>query len=314
MAAIVLSNKVPPQEGDPQFHVCVLTYGNHFGLAERCLDSIERYFPMSFVKDVRIGFNAACPETHVRARQFAERSRVPCWGYNPGVNVGKYPLMRRMFKSPPLDGTHVVWFDDDSYLNLCYGGIATKNLRYSVDEWWVLLCSHLGGCESSRSVLGSVYHLGKKDFDLRFKKSWYGIRDQPWYNNKPPPKLWNESKFATGGWWIATTALLKAWDWPIPELHHNGGDVLLGELCRQRGYPVHHFNTGVKINADEQGKESAAPRRGITTPIPFLDYTPGTDPQAYRDKCISAWHNFPCVEYPLRPEDNSCNTTSGIST
>ncbi len=304
-------NLPPPQPGDPQIHICILTYGPHSDLFMRCLGSIERYFPLSFVADIRIGFNDACPASHEFAARVAQG--YPCWmfrGYKPSRNVGKYPLMRRMFRSPSLFGTHVMWFDDDSFLHLSRGGLSSRGLRCSVDDWWMLLTSRLRDAH----LVGAVYHLNRKTYEERFRRGWYGIRDQPWFTGRKPPLAFTDSKFVTGGWWVARKSMLQEHDWPPVELHHNGGDTLLGEMCRQQNYITEHFNVGVKINANEKGQESAAKRRGITSPPPFLDYTAGTDPLAYRKKCISAWHNFECIEYPLRPEENSCNTTFGTST
>ena len=52
-------------------------------------------------------------------------------------------------------------------------------------------------------------------------------------------------------------------DWPIPQLHHRGGDTLLGALIHQQGCAVARFNKDVWINADEAGRPSKARRRGM---------------------------------------------------
>jgi hypothetical protein len=274
------------------FHICVLTHGLYPDLARRCLVSIERHALWASIRDVRIGFNESCPETVKLAEQFAGYSPVPCIGYCPDRNVGKYPLMRRMFyQGHPLTADYVMWFDDDSYLDPASVGI------WSVPDsvrWWgeltKLLCTH--------DVVGSLYRLHPKRYDATVAKTWPGIRRQPWFAGRPM-LTWQEFKFPTGGWWVASTELLKKHNWPVWELHHNGGDVLLGEMCRQQGYRLEHFNQGVRINANAAGEESAAKRRGIKSAVPFDDFTPIADAADYRASCAEKFHSFECHTYLL---------------
>ena len=108
--------------------------------------------------------------------------------------------------------------------------------------------------------------LGKIYFQRLQGKQWDWIIDQDWYNpsvGKPPIKRRKNSfVFATGGWWVIRTELLKKWDWPTPELKHCGGDSMLGELIRHQKYTLSGFETGVKINADDRGRHSKARPRG----------------------------------------------------
>lgn len=62
------------------------------------------------------------------------------------------------------------------------------------------------------------------------------------------------------------TKVLADYGWPHPQLRHRGGDVLLGELIRHQGLKLINFKSGVAINADELGKESASKRRGYDEP------------------------------------------------
>ncbi len=50
---------------------------------------------------------------------------------------------------------------------------------------------------------------------------------------------------------------------------------MLGELMRQQGYSLFHFNDGIAINADAAGKESNSERRGIESRWIWQDYEPG---------------------------------------
>ncbi len=98
-----------------------------------------------------------------------------------------------------------------------------------------------------------------------------------WYTGRPVDPPYRPS-FIQGAWWTADLAALKEWNYPFPELHHNGGDVILGELARQQLWSWKKFNEGVAINANEHGVESAAPRRGITTPVIWSQWQPGETP------------------------------------
>jgi hypothetical protein len=87
----------------------------------------------------------------------------------------------------------------------------------------------------------------------------------PWYTGKAVPA---KPSFVTGGWWLAKTEFLSLWDYPFPELYHNGGDTILGEVCRQQGLALGKFKKGVLINnhidsAPKKRLFARANRRGI---------------------------------------------------
>lgn len=279
------------------FHICVLLYGNHAHLAERCLRSIVRRYWANRTVDVRVGFNDACGATYHIASEVAY-SYPRWWGIRAPHNVGKYPLMRRMFYDRPLTGSHVIWFDDDSYWDY-----------EDWPKWWMRLLHAL----DEHDVIGSLYKLSTPVFNQRFKAGWPGIREQPWFTGKKPPTR-EGLAFPTGGWWVTRTEILQKHDWPPVELHHNGGDTLFGELCRQQGYKIGQFNTGVRINADAEGRESRGDRRGLskTSPPPFHGCGPGTDYLAYRAECIQKYHAFHCEHFPLSRGDLEAWTTNSI--
>lgn len=292
-------------DGYPTFHICMLMYGDHADLARRCLTSLRHAVWWGNVLDVRIGFNDACPLTRGIASEVAGSFHESMfWGFDAGKNVGKYPMMRRMLYDVPLGGDYVIWFDDDSYWTVQPAG----SYLGGVVKWWDKLSNLLKDC----SMLGSVYHLNRKCFDHRFKECWYGIRAQPWFTGKKPC-AYNDFEFVTGGWWAISTKILKKHDWPPYEVFHTGGDTLLGEMCRQQGYRIGHFNEGVAINAGPLGQESGARRRGFlsSTQPPFYGCNAGTDFVAYRAECKRQWHDFVCSHYRLRHlEHDVCNTKS----
>lgn len=204
------------------FSINVLLYGDYPALARRVLCSLL-LTPRSFVTDIRIGLNAVSAQTRELAFGFCQQSFVqsPCYIYEPldGQNVGKYPLMRRMFydERRPL-ASKIMWFDDDSYL-------ANADM-----SWW-----NEAAAESDKYVV-----MGARHFIRPRGNQWEGVRAQPWYSGLPltPTGMFS---FITGGWWTAQTEFLHAWDYPFLDLHHNGGDSILGELARQRSQPLGVF-------------------------------------------------------------------------
>lgn len=260
------------------FTVNVLVYGPHADLAGRCLDGIVKAADPALVTDIRVGLNAVTPETRLTVVGHAEASRVPVHLYEEsgGRNVMKYPLMRRMLYDParPQAG-HVVWFDDDSYIRPPYA------------DWFSRMFSLVR--REKPDLVGSLYTPGYNWTPPEVEK----IKAQPWYAGKP---LRPGPKFVTGGWWVARRDFLHEFDYPIRELRHNGGDVLLGEICRQQGARVVRHNETVCINYDEaRGGESRAIRRGIQkTPRPFENG--GPPDMSHHDFELDVW------TYPGRAE------------
>lgn len=238
-----------------QFTICVLLYGDYPELAERCLTSIKRNIPNTV--PLRIGMNTTGDRTNEFVHQFAIDRQQNCDTYTNNVNPHKYPTMRYMLHGEGglVTTPYTMWFDDDSFIS------------YTEREGVTWLDTVSKAMEDA-DMIGSVYTIGWQGQQREFVKA------QPWYNGKDPsarPKI----RFATGGWWTIRTPLLYELDYPWPVLDHRGGDVMLGEACYQRGLRLNHFNSGVRINADEHGRESKSPRRGFNQqPIGF-DFTPG---------------------------------------
>lgn len=247
------------------FSANVLLYGDYPDLAARCLKSIATSKRAGLVREIRVGLNAVGERTAGLVAAFLESCPVRCHVFKErhGRNVHKYPMMRRMLYDPELElapgATHVVWFDDDSFL-LEDLNDEDCGVTHSARSFWERLADQVSRSQSQ--VIGSVYFPGYHWNE----HEQAAIKAQPWYRGVG---LTTKPKFVTGGWWVADYGFLRTWDYPFKELRHNGGDVILGELLRQRGLEPHHFRTGVAINADPGGAESKAPRRGDTTPRPF---------------------------------------------
>lgn len=242
------------------FTVCLLTFGDHLPLAQRCLNSIVASADWSLIREIRIGRNEISNATAEYLAAKAREIPVPVLFFEEryGRNVGKYPLMRRIFydRDLPVTTERVMWFDDDSF-------VRPPQLK----SWW----GEVARLAERADFIGPRYHI------FLTPSQWRAVQAQPWYNRVPPPTT-RKAMFFQGGWWVSRFELLKRWDYPFPELYHNGGDVMLGELLRQQDIRREHFNTGVAANADEAGVESKALRRGLTTTPLWRDYVPGRVP------------------------------------
>lgn len=238
-----------------KFTIGILLYGDFPYLADRCLRSIANTIKSADL-NLRVGLNEVSP---------AVVSWVKSWVPNDCIlefdkNINKYPLMRQMVHGvKPIDTEYFMWFDDDSYLD-GYSLLDTIKRPY-----WLQLVDH---AMVNSDMIGSIYTMPFQGN----QQEW--VKAQPWYTGQ---KLSSKMKFATGGWWTIRTDLLYRFDYPWRELNHNGGDALLGELCHQQHLRLHNFRDGVKINADEHGRESKAERRGTdhrSRPLGW-DYDPG---------------------------------------
>lgn len=228
----------------PEFCVCVLTYGDD----DQCFKLVQRVFnePMCQLADhsveFRIGMNAVGQRTHDFVMSLAETALAKSFSpliVKSAENAFKYPVMRKLFYSQPLTAPITIWFDDDSCI---VPGT-------DVGKWLSRIKQQL----QSSAMIGSVYKQRLVPNQVRW------IEKQWWYNDKPPQPYVN---FITGGWWAIQSAVLSRFDWPLKELRHRGGDVMLGELCRQHNLSIGHFRDGLWINANDQGVESKSPRRG----------------------------------------------------
>lgn len=233
------------------FTVCALFYGDYPQLAERCLYSMLQPAAYKYVREYRLGLNAVSLQTEATIRQQlagAPAHRPPAYLYKTQVNVCKYPLMRRMFYAEPAIQTpRVMWFDDDS-------AIAEPS-----DSWW----QRVAQVALQHTLIGSVYRMdmGAAGDAIR-RQSWYTAR--PFRRRKRGAIAKNVYSFVTGGWWCLDFQFACQHDYPFPGLIHNGGDRILGELVYQQHGTMQEFRDGLLINADADGKESAAARRGVS--------------------------------------------------
>ena len=248
----------------PDFTICVLLYGDHYQLAQRCLSSIIERLPRNRY-ELRIGLNAVCRDTMTFVQAAAQRGLFQITDvYESTENILKYPMMRRMLYDPDnrIDSKYLIWFDDDSYLDYPAG------VEY---DWF----SKVENLLQDNDLLGAIYQMpfggGQREW----------VKAQPWYTGKSPDG--RKLTFATGGWWATHPEHLYRVEYPWTELTHNGGDTMLSECFFQQGLKVTNFREGVRINADEIGRESKAARRGLRDGRPIgYDYVASAASQAGR--------------------------------
>ena len=244
--------------------VCVLFYGDHPDLARRVLTPLRALFREGV--EFRVGCNEVSDRTlGVLAEFFGCDRMLSATGttkfhfgdeldhtfYAHRPQIFKYPLMRRLFWDDdgvalPLHTKYVMWFDDDSYL--------TTNRPV---DWLEEVEQFMKNCD----LAGDLW-FPKPGLSMN-QCAWAASR--PWANGKQV-RTGHKPRFATGGWWIARTEMLREYDWPDPDISHNGGDVMLGLLMELNGRRLAKFNHGVAINADAEGRNSRAKRRGYSGP------------------------------------------------
>jgi hypothetical protein len=218
------------------FSVCAIFYGDYPDLAKLLLSSLE-FSPR--VQDYRFGLNSVGSETRSYIKSWAASRclKAPVYLYEEleGRNLGKYPLMRQMFLDREL-ADKVMWFDDDSHLS-----------PEVSEKWWELV----ENASKNQIQLGAVHRI------IQRNRQYEVIRQQPWYTNKPVgPRHFFE--FATGGWWVADSNFLISWNYPFPDLYHNGGDSILGELLRQQGIKIARLPEAICCHCESCSKRPCA--------------------------------------------------------
>ena len=254
--------------------VCVLTYGDHLPLIKRCLESLRLAGdPTQVVESIRLGLNGVTDPVRTFVHDWAKAQPCPSIVYEPVGNTLKYPTMRKMFydSAHPLD-EYVMWWDDDSYI------------AYETPTFWPRCLEQI----SAADMVGQVWRMRMQG------SQWLWVRSQPWCDKSLRSPVYME--FCQGAWWIARTAKLRSVNWPVPELRHNGGDSMLGEVARHNAWRISKWHPeSVRINADEHGKHSASVRRGRTEPGVGFNYKGkplGTEHQEFEiKKTVYGWNN-----------------------
>jgi hypothetical protein len=223
----------------PAVSICVLFYGDtpqHYQLARRVLNAPMQALGTCPDVEFRFGCNACGAQTTAFVEEQARKFFPASQTIASAENTYKYPMMRQMFAAAPLPET-VIWFDHDSYL--------TPSIDPVV--WLARVRRQAAAC----AVLGSVY----RGLLSPEQRDW--VAAQPWCATPP---AYGCTPYAAGSWWAASGAVLDEHNWPPPDLQQKGGDILFGELLRQRGLSLCHFRDGVCVNTNSAGVEGAKPR------------------------------------------------------
>jgi len=245
--------------------VCALFYGPEQLsepqlLAQRCLDGFLGLQDFSTVEEFRFGLNEAGPtltKIVVEAARELQKTR-PVRLFVCKEKGRKYPMMRRMFYGPGLpEPDKIAWFDDDSYLTEPTG----------------LALHHLN---SALEIAEGVAVAGWRAYTWLRRGQAEWITQQPWYRGQTfPARRPHKVQFALGGFWGSHWRFLKKHDYPFPAIRSQGGDYMLGELCRQMGVHVEDVRVGVNVNASLSGETHKMPRRGdVHVPVGAEGYDP----------------------------------------
>lgn len=219
----------------PAVTICVLTYGDHPGLARRSLGSIFRHIPPSTFS-LLVGANAVGPRTERYLRDLKARQQLNGLIISK-TNLHKCPMMRRLLARVKTEW--VWWFDDDAFLR--DPEVAARWLHAAnTAPPEVAMLGAEAVCEDARTFFR------KGEDPVQFTRS------AKWYNRLPPPSWRPGGKgefnfegrnlgdgrwhFITGFCWLARVRVLRQLDWPDPRLLRVGDDVLLGEALRQHDY------------------------------------------------------------------------------
>src|SRR5437868_6661284 len=97
----------------PSVTICLLTYGDYKRLVQRALNSFRKNCSKPNYTQV-LGANNVSPETQRLLEERLESGEIDRLHLSP-TNIGKSPMMRRMFSE--FDTEFIWWFDDDAYVS-----------------------------------------------------------------------------------------------------------------------------------------------------------------------------------------------------
>ena len=210
----------------------VLCYGDNEPLARRCIDSVlEKSTP------ARLELRVICNAVGVRTRDYLDAigSRVAV-RYVHSENRKKYPVMREAFRDEanPIRTRYIAWLDDDT--------------RVMADDWLEVMASAIRDNHGNgyrlygRAMSHDVAPYARPSFDPR---GWF--RAGLWWRNRHLRGRGGRDEVPNGavidfvaGWhWWLDADLIRYADIPDERLHHNGGDITIGEQVHQAGYRVY---------------------------------------------------------------------------
>lgn len=240
-----------------RFTVCILGYGNHLDLVQRCLSSILHSVPMHRL-DLRVALNQPSPAMQAYVAGLGSAITKT---YSDNGDRRKYPAMREMFwdVACPIITPYLLWFDDDSHV---------------IEKDWLI---QLTNCIIKNHGQGGRLYGTKYTHDLMpyvrkglHPERWF--QTTTWWKNvwmhmaggKQVAPNGTEILFVSGGFWAMATETMRLGDIPDTRLSHNGGDITIGEQVNQAGGKIVDFTRGKK-----PVRWSDAPRRGFHEEFPW---------------------------------------------
>lgn len=224
---------------------CILVYGDEVQYFTRLKESLLNQINMETSRQyaVIVGMNAPSDALYIAVDDFCARlttkERVQAshvratYDKTDCGNIGKYPMMRAMFTAV-TDGSNVMWFDADSYINN-FRGTDTRGFFNSIEMYL-----------QNYEVIGKRYLIARNP--TYSPSQVEAITKQPWYTGKDITGDY-VLEFVPGSWFCFSAAFMRRKVFPFKDLMHNGGDIMLGEYLRQQAIPVmYDTHSFVRIN------------------------------------------------------------------
>lgn len=227
--------------------ICVLTYGDFYHIAKRCIDSIIQNCPRELY-ELRIGCNSVSVDTLTYVASLVSQGLVDC-AYISNDNLHKAKMMRRMYKD--ISTEFIWWFDDDSFVT-----------EPDALQRWV---EHADSQGVGTVVHGKVYFFNGTPAFAYNTDVIQWIKEQPWYRGKPVPcgitaydpqfnTIVPDERFffVTGGVHMVRTDFINLIDWPNLAVTKRNDDVILCCAVLQNEYKFSDIGYGVEINKHER--------------------------------------------------------------
>jgi hypothetical protein len=226
--------------------ICVLCYGNHYEMHQRCLDSIIRTVPLERL-DLRVAANCVGQASlnYIRTLPVTRT-------YHYRENAYKYPIMRDMLYDPdvPISTNYFAWFDD--------------NCHIQHNNWLNLFARDVIQQPANVAMYGiKLYYTF--DFEREDPRPW--LEAQSWHKGKHlrtrrggTAPNGDCSHFCADWFFLMKTDVLKKCLIPPDGAEQKGGDILIGEALYQHGYAIKTFNTAKSLVYQPLYRDM--PRRG----------------------------------------------------
>src|SRR2546428_6178393 len=153
----------------PSVAICVLTYGDHFSLAERAINSVRRHCRRTAYQLI-VGANDVGRQTERYLAQLRTSREIDRLLLSR-ENLYKCPMMRRMLAD--IRTQFIWWFDDDSHIQ---DGAAFDN--------WLRI---LQAADPTTVMWGQLAHCSNEESFTQLEDVNAFVRAAKWYRGLPPP-------------------------------------------------------------------------------------------------------------------------------